>query len=187
MTDAPVTIASPADMSRAAIQKRADDATAQLNQLTADYRNSPAYKAEQLRAELRQLDLDPSFLGKETAGSHGAQSHRAALREQLRVAEAEAETHVKEAFSEERRIELALAGQVDHVGVETTIDGQVPSRDFAGAIGYDVELGIRSNLIKSFYGQGQSDDKFGHKAAEVWLPSTSPIPRCRSFMLLAIA
>src|SRR5262245_14337847 len=103
MTDAPAPT-TPAAIDRAAIAKRASDADAELARLTADYKASPAYRAEQLRAELEALDQNPSFLGKEAAGSHGAQSHRAALREQLRAAEAAAETEVRKAFSEEQRV-----------------------------------------------------------------------------------
>src|SRR5262245_15726185 len=46
---------SPADAARAAIQKRADDATATLQQLTRDFQSSPDYRVEQLEREIGQL------------------------------------------------------------------------------------------------------------------------------------
>jgi hypothetical protein len=153
----------------AKIDQAAADARAQEAQMLTDYRNSPAFKAAELRRELEALDQNPDFLGRELAGTNGAQQHRQALRTQLAAAEAAAETEVKQAFSEQKRVELALAGQVDHHGIETTVDGQVPNRDFAKAIGDDVELGIRADIIKSFYADGRSNDPVGHVGAKIWL------------------
>src|SRR5262245_65480605 len=112
MTDAPATIASPADLQRAALAKQSADATAQLQQMTKDYQSSAGARVEQLRSQLAALDADGHFLGQELV-SHGARSRRSALQSQLPAVEAEAATAIQEAFSEERRVELALNGQVD--------------------------------------------------------------------------
>jgi chromosome segregation ATPase len=127
MTDA-ATIPSRADMDRAAIEKTAADATAQLAQMARDFKSSPRSRVEQLLAQLEALEADLHFLNRELVGSHAAQSHRSALQSQLAVAEAEAATEIREAFSEAQRVENAMNGVVDHVGIETTIDGQIPAR-----------------------------------------------------------
>src|SRR5262245_26677459 len=98
MTDAPATIASPADLQRAAISKASADATAQLAQMKADYESSAGARVETLRAQLAALDADGHFLGAEIV-SHNARSQRSALMSQLATAESEAATEIQEAFS----------------------------------------------------------------------------------------
>src|SRR5262245_32417137 len=89
---------TPAERDRAALAKQSADAVAKLAQMTADYKASPGVRVEQLRAELKALDSNPYHLNREVAGNEAAASHRAALESRLRVAEAEVETVVREAF-----------------------------------------------------------------------------------------
>jgi hypothetical protein len=150
------------------IEAEAAAATAQLAQMTADFKASAGSRVEQLRSQLEALDHDPHFLNQELT-SRSAQSRRSALKSSLAVAEAEAATAINEAFSEERRVELALAGQTDPVGIETTVDGQIPARDFTDAIQADVALGVNQELLKSYHTTGKSHDRLGHVVAKFWL------------------
>jgi hypothetical protein len=155
---------TPRDRDRAAqaADKAAGDAA--MAKLVREYRETPGFRVDQLRAKLAACtDFTP-------------ERDRAALQASLAVAEAELTTSVQEAFSEQSRVENALAGKVDHPGIEVTTDGQIPSRDFTAAIQSDVELGIRSEMIKSFYATGKSTDPMGHKAAEIWIAAYKSDP-----------
>jgi hypothetical protein len=174
MTDTSVAIQSPADTQRARIEKTAADATAQLEQMRADYRQSSAAVVEGLRAELEALDNDPLFLGQELGGRHAG--HRAILRSRLAGAEARAATAIREAFSPEARVDNAMAGVTDHAGIEVTVDGQIPSRDFTNVIQDDLALGINPDLVRAFHTTGKSTDPLGHVAAELWLGKFNSTP-----------
>src|SRR5215467_3704760 len=137
MTDAPATIASPADVQRAAISKASADATAQLAQMTKDYQSSAGARVEQLRSQLAALDADRHFLGAELV-SHGARSQRSALMSQLAAAEAEAATEIQQAFSPAQRVDLAIEGKVDLHGIEVTTNDEIPARDFMAAVQDDL-------------------------------------------------
>jgi hypothetical protein len=67
------------------------------------------------------------------------------LQAQLADAEAKAATEIKEAFSNEARVENAINGVTDRAGIALgqPDDPQIPSRDFVGAIQDDLALGIR--------------------------------------------
>jgi len=123
---------SPADAARARIAKESADATAQLQQMASDYQKSAGARVEQLRSQLAALDADGHFLGQELV-SHGARSQRSALQAQLAAAEAEAANEVQQAFSEAQRVENALNGVTDLAGIETTVNDQIPARDFTAA------------------------------------------------------
>jgi len=165
MTDAPATIATPADISRANIAKQSADATAQLAQMTKDYQSSAGARVEQLRAQLAALDADGHFLGAELV-SHGARSQRSALQSQLAAAEAEAATEIQQAFSPVQRVDLAIEGKVDLLGIETTVNDQIPARDFTAAVQDDLQLGLREDLVRTFHATGKTDDPMGHVAAQ---------------------
>jgi len=165
---APVTPMTRADFQRVEIQKRADDASATLAQMTKDYQESAGYRAEQLRTQLEALDADGHFLGQELVNP-GARSHRASLRAQLAKAEGEAATEIKEAFSSEARVENAMNGVTDHAGIETTINDQIPARDFTQAVQDDLQLGVRPDVVREFHSTGKSGLKFGHVDGQYWL------------------
>jgi len=168
-----------ADRDRAAIEKSAADATAQLEQMSKDYKSSAGYRAEQLRAQLEALDADGHFLGQELV-SHGARSQRSALTSQLAKAEAEAATEIKEAFSPEARVDNAMAGKVDHHGIETTVNDQIPAMDFTAEVQADLALGIRPELVREFHATGKSGLKFGHVEGRYWLDRLAADPEMQA-------
>src|SRR5262245_60864696 len=125
---APATIATPADLNRAAIAKTAADATATLQQLTRDFQSSPDHRIEVLEREIAQL-----------GDSNGAATRRAVLESNLITAKNEQKAQ-SVALTDEQRVDLAMKGEVDHVGAQTTVDGQIPAKDFVGAIQDDLQL-----------------------------------------------
>ena len=156
-TNAAATIASPADTQRANIQKRADDATAQLTQLTRDFQSSPDHRIEVLEREIAQLD-----------DSNGAATRRAVLNSHLITAKTEQKAQ-SVVLTDEQRVDLAMAGKIDHVGAQTTVDGQIRNDDFADAVQSDLKLGVRPGLVEAYHKTGLSDDPMGHVAAEFWM------------------
>jgi hypothetical protein len=166
------TASTPAEVARAKIDQAAANATAQLQQMTRDYHASAGYRAEQLRGKLEALDADGHFLDQELVNP-GARSHRASLRAQLATAEREAMTEVQHAFSDAKRVDNAMAGITDHVGIETTVgqpdNPQLPARDFTAAVQDDLALGVRADVVREFHATGKSGLKFGHVDGQYWL------------------
>jgi hypothetical protein len=154
---------SPADTARAKIEKTAADATAALNQMVADFKSSPDYRIEQLQREIAQLAA---------CDSNGAASRRAVLQSQLITAETEQKSQAV-VLTDEQRIDLAMAGKIDHVGAQTTSgqpdNPQLPVEDFVSAVQDDLALGIRPELVKAFHATGKSGDPLGHVAGQYWL------------------
>jgi hypothetical protein len=114
----------------------------------------------------RQLDLarQRQAVLPNDAGRHlSAEAEIAALEAKIARSQAPA------LLSDEARLEQALAGEVDHLGAETTVNQQIPQRDFAAAIADDLALGIRPELVRSFYLTGKSGEPDGHVHAATWL------------------
>src|SRR5262245_61524145 len=62
-----------------------------------------------------------------------------------------------------------MNGQVDHLGIETTVNDQIPARDFTAAIQDDLALGVSPDLVETFHKTGKSNDPMGHVAVRFWL------------------
>jgi hypothetical protein len=131
-------------------------ATATLAQLEADHHAAP--EQQLVRARERQALLP-----------NDATRHLAAAAE---IAALEAKVAGNEApslMSDEQRLDQALGGQIDFLGAEVTAGDQIPTRDFNAAIAADLALGIRPELIRSFYLTGKSGEPDGHIHAATWL------------------
>jgi hypothetical protein len=154
-TNAAAAIATPADLQRAALAKQSADATATLQQLTRDFQSSPDYRVEQLEREIEMLAR--------TEGN-GAAVRRASLQSELITAKTEQKAQ-SVVLTDEQRVDLAMAGKIDHVGAQTTSgqpdNPQLPVEDFVAAVQDDLQLGIRPELVRTFHATGKTDDPNG--------------------------
>jgi len=150
---------SPADAQRARIAKTAADATAALQQLTRDFEASPDVRVERLEREIEMLAR---------AEGNGAATRRANVQSELITAKNEQKAQ-SVVLTDEQRVDLAMAGKVDHNGAQTTVDGQVRAEDFVAAVQDDLALGVRPALVETYHKTGKTDDPMGHVAAEFWM------------------
>jgi hypothetical protein len=130
-------------------------ASAQLAQLVADHRAAPEQQLTRARERKAQL---PNHVDR----------HIAAERE-IAALEAKARGETGIVLSDAERLDLALGGQLDHLGAEVTAGSQVPVRDFNAAIQDDLKLGVRPELLRIYHATGKSDDRLGHIGAAIWL------------------
>jgi hypothetical protein len=130
-------------------------AATQLAQLAGDYNAAPEQQLTRARERKAQL---PNHVDR----------HIAAERE-IAALEAKARGETGIVLSDAERLDLALGGQVDHLGVEVTAGSQVPVRDFNGAIADDLALGVPRELLRAYHSTGKSDDPLGHVGASIWL------------------
>src|SRR5215468_8673859 len=86
MTDAPVTIASPADNARAARASEKVAADAKMAELTKQYNDHPEQKLERDRTRLRELKNDPHHLNRSLT-SETVRNEEATLAARIRDAE----------------------------------------------------------------------------------------------------
>jgi hypothetical protein len=154
---------------RAQSVREANEAMAQLQ---ADYHASPDVRAARGREHLSRLQSDPYHLNKKIGGSTGAANEEAVIAAQVRQFEAEAQA-AAEAASEEHRLANAFAGIVDQSGIETTVNQQIPARDFTAAVGDILERGSRPETLKHYLrtgaGGGSAEGReFEIAAAEQW-------------------
>jgi hypothetical protein len=131
-------------------------ATAQLAQMAADHHAAPEQQLTRARQHQATLPND-------------AARHLAAQADIDRLEAKVARGGTGVALSDEQRLDLALGGPIDHLGVEVTAGDQIPAADYTAAIQNDLALGVPRELLKSYHLTGQSGDAMGHVAADIWL------------------
>jgi hypothetical protein len=134
----------------------AAEAAATLAQMAADHHAAP--EQQLTRARERQ-----ALLPNDAARHLAAEAEIAALERQV----ARGDTGVF--LTDEQRLDQALGGPVDHLGVEVTAGDQIPAADFSAAIQNDLALGVPRDLLRSYHLTGQSGEAMGHVAADIWL------------------
>jgi hypothetical protein len=142
-------------------------ASATLAQMAADHHAAP--EQELTRARQRQATLP-----------NDASRHLAAQAEIDRLEAKVARDGTGVFLTDEQRLDQALGGPVDHLGVEVTAGDQIPVRDFNGAIADDVALGVPRELLKAYHSTGKSDDPLGHIGANIWLARFNSDPEWQS-------
>jgi hypothetical protein len=157
---------------RAAAAQQVSNANVAFDQLVKDYAASPDQRAARDQHRLNQLRSDPYFVDKQIGGNTAALNEEAVIAARLRKFEADAQA-AAEAFSEERRLANAFAGIVDQSGVETTVNQQIPARDFVGAVGDILARGSRAETLAHYLqtgaGGGTAEGReFEIAAAEQW-------------------
>jgi hypothetical protein len=148
------------------------NANAAMAQLVKDYAASPEQRAARDQHRLNQLRNDPYFVDKQIGGNTAALNEEVVIAARLRQFEADAQA-AAEAFSEQHRLANAFAGIVDQSGVETTVNQQIPARDFTGAVTDILSRGSRPEVLEHYLktgaGGGSAEGReFEIAAAEQW-------------------
>jgi len=159
----PTEVEPAVQVQRDALTRQAADATIKLQELERAYRESPEMRLERDRASLEILQSDPHYLDRSLVN---AQVGREAEVLEGRIRQAEASTTLVP-MTDAERVDAALMGD-PIVGPSTSYGQQIPARDFADAIQADIALGLRPELVRTFYATGKSDDPQGHIYAEEW-------------------
>jgi hypothetical protein len=154
-----------------AIETAAAEATIKLAEMTKAYRDSPEMKLELDRLALQKMRNDPHHLDRALV-SEAARNEQALLEARIKDAEAGADAAVaSRVLSDTQRVDLAMLainGDVNFAGPRSTVEPQIPIKDFSDAIQSDLAADVPEALVKSFYSTGKSDERLGHVAAELW-------------------
>jgi hypothetical protein len=138
-------------------------ASVQLAQMVRDHNAGD----EQQLALARQRQ---ALLPNDAARHLSAQAEIAALEAKI------ARNQAPAVLTDAERLDRALAGEVDHLGAETTVDQEVRARDFIAAIQDDLALGVRPELVRAYYATGKSDAPDGHVYADIWFEKYAADP-----------
>jgi hypothetical protein len=126
-----------------------------LAKMTADHAAAPAQQLTRARARQGSLPNDVA--------------RHLAIEAEIAQLEAKARGDTGIVLSDAERLDLALGGQIDHLGAETTVDGQLSMHDLSAAVAADLALGVPRELLKSYHLTGRSGDEMGHVAADIWI------------------
>jgi hypothetical protein len=169
-----------------AIETAAAEANIKLAEMTEAYRNSPEMKLELDKLALERMRNDPHHQNLRLT-SENARNQEAFLEAKIRDAEAGAEASLaSRVLSDPQRVDLAtlaINGDVSFAGPRSTVEPQIPIKDFSEAIQADLAADVPEPLVKAFYGTGLSDDRMGHVAAELWFEKFNADPEWQALFM----
>jgi hypothetical protein len=175
-----MTVETPVRIAREQAAKQVSDATAKLAELQAAYDQSPERQLDRDRDALEKLRSDPFHLNKKIGGSAAAQAEEQSLLSRIAVAESRAEA---------ARLDAVIAGEkIDLPGmIETTVNGQLPMKEFVAAVEPLLERGVRPGLLKSFLEHGRGDAQESREveieAAKMWKQKLENDPEMQAKLL----
>jgi len=177
----PIELSVPVQLDRDRIAKQADEANIRLQELQRLYRESPDQKIERDNAALERLRSDPHYLGRSLVDANVRREAEVLEGRIQQAKQVEASTPV--VMTDAQRVDQIASGKPLNMQDQTTVDGQLTNRDFAGAVADLLEGGVRVDLALGYLEHGRSDDPRGHEFAAEWFRQLEHDPELQQKLL----